>query len=166
MKAVIQRVNSAHVTVNHHIIGKIDAGLLVFLGIKHEDTTLQTKWLAEKIATLRIFTDAQGKMNLSVKDLQFGILVISQFTLYGNCINGKTARFYPSSQTRNCRAALQRFYPKTKQLVRLPSPNRQLWCQHASTSSQQWPSYLHPRNPGKRKLERGSPKLCGFLSQV
>lgn len=93
MRAVIQRVKSAHVTVDHHTIGKIQAGLLVLLGIQHKDNHVQCKWLAEKIVNLRIFPDDQDKMNLSVKDLQLGILVISQFTLYGNCLSGRRPDF-------------------------------------------------------------------------
>ncbi|MBS0635778.1 MAG: D-aminoacyl-tRNA deacylase, partial [Verrucomicrobia bacterium] len=85
MRAVIQRVAKAKVTVEDEIVGKIDAGLLVLLGIQHSDSDKETKWLVDKIVNLRIFADDDGKMNLSVKDLGLGLLVISQFTLYGNC---------------------------------------------------------------------------------
>ncbi len=83
-------------------------------------TTLQTKWLAEKIATLRIFTDAQGKMNLSVKDLQFGILVISQFTLYGNCINGRRPDFIQAARPEIAEPLYNDFIQKLNSLLGYP----------------------------------------------
>jgi D-tyrosyl-tRNA(Tyr) deacylase len=98
MKAVIQRVHSAHVQVDNVTVGKIDAGLLVLLGVCHSDTPKHTKWLAEKIINLRIFSDEQGKMNLSVKDLQLEVLVISQFTLYGNCHGGRRPDFIQAAK--------------------------------------------------------------------
>lgn len=93
MKAVIQRVSKAHVSIEHHTVGKIEAGLVVLLGIQHTDSSSDGKWLAEKIANLRIFTDDSGKMNKSVKEMGYGILVISQFTLYGNCLSGRRPDF-------------------------------------------------------------------------
>ena len=98
MKAVLQRVTSAHVTVDDKIIGKIQDGLLVLVGVTASDTPKEGKWLAEKIANLRIFADSEDKMNLSVKDLKFGVLVISQFTLYGNCLNGRRPDFIQAAK--------------------------------------------------------------------
>ena len=98
MKAVIQRVKNAHVSVDHHIIGKVQKGLLVLLGVQHGDTSHDAKWLAEKIAHLRIFTDNNDKMNLSVKDIEGQVLVISQFTLYGNCQAGRRPDFMQAAR--------------------------------------------------------------------
>ena len=94
MKAVVQRVKKAKVTVNEEITGSINAGLLVYLGVSGKDTEKDADWLAEKIAHLRIFRDDQDKMNLSINDIiskgtDAWILVISQFTLLGDCIKGR-----------------------------------------------------------------------------
>lgn len=93
MRAVIQRVSSASVTVDSQIVGSIDLGLVVLLGVGQEDTRDDVVWLAAKIAGLRIFPDEAGKMNLSVKDVLGKALVISQFTLYGDCRKGKRPSF-------------------------------------------------------------------------
>ena len=90
MKAVIQRVTNASVSVDGAVKGSINCGLLVYLGIAHDDTEADANWLAEKIAFLRIFNDADGKMNLSLKDLKdYGVLVISQFTLLADARKGR-----------------------------------------------------------------------------
>ncbi|HPD41583.1 MAG TPA: D-aminoacyl-tRNA deacylase [Anaerolineae bacterium] len=88
MRAVIQRVTRASVTVEGHRVGAIGPGLLVLLGIAAGDTEKEARWLAHKTANLRIFSDAEGKMNLSVQDIQGGVLVISQFTLHGDIRRG------------------------------------------------------------------------------
>lgn len=89
MRAVIQRVTEGSVTVNGEIKGKIDNGLVVLLGVTHEDTAKDLKFIADKVSNLRIFEDDQGKMNLSVKDVGGKVLSISQFTLYGDCRKGR-----------------------------------------------------------------------------
>ncbi len=88
MIALTQRVNQASVTIENKVNGSIGAGLLVLLGITHTDTQLEVEKLVKKIVQLRIFNDEQGKMNLSVQDIDGDILVVSQFTLYANCIKG------------------------------------------------------------------------------
>jgi D-tyrosyl-tRNA(Tyr) deacylase len=93
MKAVIQRVTSASVVVEGETVGAIRQGLLVLLGVEKEDREAQADWLAEKIAGLRIFSDAEGKMNHSVQDVNGALLVVSQFTLAGNCAKGKRPSF-------------------------------------------------------------------------
>ncbi|MGO9678934.1 MAG: D-aminoacyl-tRNA deacylase [Candidatus Sulfotelmatobacter sp.] len=93
MRAVVQRVSRAQVTVNGEIAGEIGAGLLVLLGIGHDDTEADANYLAEKIAGLRVFEDAQGKMNHSVQDIGGSVLAISQFTLYGDVRRGKRPSF-------------------------------------------------------------------------
>jgi len=93
MKAVIQRVSSASVTVEGSIAGQIGRGVMVLLGVEKGDAEAQADWLAEKITTLRMFGDDDGKMNLSVKDIGGSLLVVSQFTLAGNCTKGKRPSF-------------------------------------------------------------------------
>ena len=83
MRAVVQRVSRAQVTVDARVTGKIDAGLMILLGVGRDDTSMVAVSLAEKTANLRIFEDEQGKMNKSLLDVKGGALVVSQFTLYG-----------------------------------------------------------------------------------
>ena len=88
MRAVVQRVNFASVHIEDKIFSQISKGLLVLVGIEHEDTEQDCQWLAHKIANLRIFSDEQGKMNLSVKDIHGQALVVSQFTLHASTKKG------------------------------------------------------------------------------
>jgi D-tyrosyl-tRNA(Tyr) deacylase len=88
MRAVVQRVTRASVTVKGELVGEIRNGLVVLLGIARDDTKLDAAYLAEKISALRIFDDEAGKMNRSVKEANGGVLVISQFTLYGDVRRG------------------------------------------------------------------------------
>ncbi len=93
MKAVIQRVTSASVTVNGQVVGQIEQGILVLLGVEKGDTVAKADWMAEKITGLRIFEDYQCKMNRSVLDINGGVLAVSQFTLAGNCDKGRRPSF-------------------------------------------------------------------------
>jgi D-tyrosyl-tRNA(Tyr) deacylase len=93
MRAVVQRVSRAQVTVNGEIAGEIGEGLLVLLGVGRDDTKADATYLAEKIAGLRVFEDAEGKMNRSVQDVGGSVLVVSQFTLYGDVRRGKRPSF-------------------------------------------------------------------------
>ena len=88
MRAVIQRVTRARVTVDDRVVGEIGKGLVVLLGVARDDTQSDADYLASKIVSLRIFDDADGKMNVSVKDVGGGLLVVSQFTLYGDTRRG------------------------------------------------------------------------------
>lgn len=93
MRAVVQRVSRARVTVGAEETGVIERGLLVLLGVTHDDTSARAQWLADKIVGLRIFADADDKMNLGVADVGGGVLVVSQFTLYGDCAKGRRPSF-------------------------------------------------------------------------
>lgn len=88
MKILVQRVASAKVEVDHQTVGAIGHGLLVFVGITHSDTIAQAEWLTNKLVKLRLFEDAQGKINQSLVDKKGSALIISQFTLYADCNDG------------------------------------------------------------------------------
>jgi D-aminoacyl-tRNA deacylase len=88
MRAVIQRVTRASVTIDGQVVGEIGNGLVVLLGIAHDDTNADADYIAQKIVALRIFDDAEGKMNISLKDIDGSLLVVSQFTLYGDVRRG------------------------------------------------------------------------------
>lgn len=93
MRAVIQRVTSASVKVDGKITGQIDNGFLVLLGVTHEDEQTQAALLAKKISEMRIFTDENDKMNLSLKQVGGSVLAVSQFTLYADCSHGRRPSF-------------------------------------------------------------------------
>ncbi|HXL04209.1 MAG TPA: D-aminoacyl-tRNA deacylase [Bacillota bacterium] len=93
MRAVVQRVKSAKVTVQDEIVGEIGPGLVVFLGVGEDDSLDDLRYLVDKVANLRIFEDDSGKMNLSVLQLNLQVLVVSQFTLWGDCRRGRRPSF-------------------------------------------------------------------------
>ncbi|NLI93630.1 MAG: D-tyrosyl-tRNA(Tyr) deacylase [Peptococcaceae bacterium] len=93
MRCVVQRVSKASVRVNGDVIGRISVGFVAFIGIGSEDSREDIDWLAEKIAGLRVFEDQDGKMNLSLAEVGGEILLISQFTLFGDCRKGKRPSF-------------------------------------------------------------------------
>ena len=88
MKFIVQRVNKSQVEVEEKIVGKIDRGFMVLIGITHNDTKEIADFLVRKLINLRVFEDENGKMNLSLKDVQGSLLLISQFTLYADCTSG------------------------------------------------------------------------------
>lgn len=98
MRAVVQRVNHAGVLVDNASVGAIGRGLLVLLGVHSLDTVNDAGWMAEKIVNLRIFDDQNGKMNLSLLDIGGSLLVVSQFTLYGDCRKGRRPSWSEAAQ--------------------------------------------------------------------
>ena len=98
MKALIQRVKKAKVTVSGELVSEIGPGILTFLGVSHLDTMDDVKWIIEKVSKLRIFEDDQGKMNLSLLDLKQDHLIVSQFTLYGDCEKGNRPSFISAAK--------------------------------------------------------------------
>jgi len=109
MRAVVQRVNEARVSVSGRTVGEIGKGLLVLLGVGREDNEGDADYLAEKIAGLRIFADEQDKMNLSAADLRAEVMVISQFTLYGDVRRGKRPSFTDAAPPESARALYEYF---------------------------------------------------------
>lgn len=93
MRAVFQRVKSAAVTVDDAVVGEIGTGALLLVGVTHEDSEKEAAWLAKKIAGLRVFSDADDRMNLSLLDIGGEALVVSNFTLYGNASHGRRPEF-------------------------------------------------------------------------
>lgn len=98
MRAVLQRVSAAKVVVEGETLGEVTRGWLVLLGVTPEDEPADGAWLAEKIVNLRAFADDDGKMNRSVQDVQGGLLVVSNFTLYGDCRKGRRPSFLAAAR--------------------------------------------------------------------
>lgn len=108
MRAVVQRVLEASVTVEGQRVSEIGPGLLVLLGVGKGDTEADVTWMAEKLATLRIFEDAAGKMNLSLEDTSKQLIVVSQFTLYGNAQKGRRPSFIDAMEPAVAKALYER----------------------------------------------------------
>ncbi len=98
MRTLLQKVSSACVKIEEKTIGKIEKGFLIFLGITHEDSEKDVKWLVNKIKNLRIFEDENEKMNLSLSDVNGEVLIVSQFTLYGDCAKGRRPSFIKAAK--------------------------------------------------------------------
>jgi D-tyrosyl-tRNA(Tyr) deacylase len=114
MRAVVQRVSRAKVTVHERIRGEIGLGLLVLLGVGHDDTEADATYLAEKIAGLRIFEDSEGKMNRSVQDAGGSVLAVSQFTLYGDVRRGKRPSFDAAAPPDHARRLYEFFVERVR----------------------------------------------------
>ncbi len=115
MRAVIQRVKSASVKVDGELVSEIGAGLLIFLGIAHDDSQAEIDYIANKAAHLRIFEDADGKMNCSLLDTGGSALVVSQFTLYGDCRKGRRPSFIHAARPETANALYEAFIAALKQ---------------------------------------------------
>jgi len=114
MRAVVQRVSRARVTVDNEVVGEIGRGLLVFLGIGRDDGEAQADYLADKIAGLRIFEDQEDKMNLAVDAVHGGLLVVSQFTLYGDVRRGKRPSFDAAAPPEQARVLYEHFVARIR----------------------------------------------------
>jgi D-tyrosyl-tRNA(Tyr) deacylase len=109
MRAVVQRVSRAQVAIDGEIVGEVGRGLLVLLGVTHADTEVDAGYLADKIAGLRVFEDENGKMNLDTAAVGGGILVVSQFTLYGDVRRGKRPSFDAAAKPERARQLYEYF---------------------------------------------------------
>ena len=116
MRAVIQRVKSASVTVEGTVVSEIRVGLLVFLGVAQEDTPADVEYMASKIANLRIFEDDEGRMNLSILDIGGEALVVSQFTLCGDCRKGRRPSFIAAARPEKADPLYQAFMDEISRL--------------------------------------------------
>ena len=114
MRALVQRVHKASVEVEGEIVGQIGKGLLVFLGVTHDDDLQAVEFLSRKVAGLRVFEDAEGKMNRSLKDIGGECLVVSQFTLYGNCHKGFRPSFNQAARPEQAAPLIDDFVARIK----------------------------------------------------
>ena len=121
MIALIQRVKEAAVCVEGKTVGEIGQGLLILLGVHIDDTVQEMEWVARKCAQLRIFQDAEGRMNLSVKDVGGEILVVSQFTLYGNTRKGNRPSFVESALPAKAEPLYEQFVTEISGLTGQPA---------------------------------------------
>ena len=124
MRAVVQRVSRAKVTVEGEVCGEIGQGLLVLLGVAAGDAESQADYLADKIVNLRIFDDADGKMNLSLLDVNGGLLVISQFTLYGDTRRGRRPSFIGAAPPAEANELYEYFLTAARRLTPLVGSGR------------------------------------------
>jgi len=114
MRAVVQRVTRARVTVGDSVAGEIGRGLLVLLGVGHEDSEADADYLVDKVAGLRIFEDDNGKMNRAVGEVEGGMLVVSQFTLYGDVRRGKRPSFDAAAPPEQARTLYEYFVARVR----------------------------------------------------
>ena len=114
MRAVIQRVKEAKVSVDKKVVASIGKGILVFLAVHKSDIPTRTLWLAQKILHLRLFADEKEKMNLSIQQVSGDILVVSQFTLYGSCLEGRRPDFTEAASPSMARELYEKFTGEMK----------------------------------------------------
>ncbi len=122
MRVVVQRCSSARVLVDSNVTGEIKLGLLLLVGIEHADTEEDIRWLASKIVNLRIFEDAQGLMNLSVKEVNGDILAVSQFTLHAKTKKGNRPSFVLAAQSDRAKPMFEQFVAELSALLGKPVP--------------------------------------------
>ncbi len=115
MKIVVQRVKNAKVEVDGNVVGKIDNGFLVLLGVTHTDTKENADYLVKKLCKLRVFTDEDGKMNLDIKKVNGKLLIVSQFTLYANCSDGNRPSFIEAAKPNQAEELYEYFCNKCKE---------------------------------------------------
>ena len=109
MRVVLQRVSEAHVTIEGKVVGEIGLGQFLLVGFKQSDTTDQVEWMADKVVSLRIFQDDAGKMNRTLTDVDGSILVVSQFTLYGDVRKGRRPSFIDAATPETAIRLYERF---------------------------------------------------------
>ncbi|MEA3336732.1 MAG: D-aminoacyl-tRNA deacylase [Chloroflexota bacterium] len=109
MRAVVQRVSEASVEVDSQIVGEINQGFVVLLGVTHDDSEEQAAWLARKIAGLRVFEDEAGKFNLSLDDVRGSVLLVSQFTLFGDARKGRRPSFTDAARPEQAEPLIESF---------------------------------------------------------
>ena len=124
MRAVLTRVNSASVRIDGQVVGKIGKGFLILLGVGPEDTPAHCRYLAEKALGLRVFEDENGKMNLGLGDVEGQVLVVSQFTLYGNCRKGRRPSFTDAAGPELGNALYEKFLSICEELGYPPQHGR------------------------------------------
>lgn len=115
MKIVIQRVQEADVKIDNKVVGNINKGFLVLLGITHEDNKENADYLVKKLCNLRVFEDENEKMNLSIKDVKGEMLIVSQFTLYADCIKGNRPSFTNAAKPEIANGLYEYFCEKCKE---------------------------------------------------
>ena len=115
MKTVIQRVSSASVAIDGVVKGDIQKGFLILLGITHSDTEKDVKWMVDKISGLRVFEDENGKMNLSLEDVEGELLIVSQFTLYGDARKGRRPSFVEAARPEQAIPLYEKFVALAKE---------------------------------------------------
>ncbi len=151
MRAVLQRVRRAKVAVDGITVGEIAAGWLVLLGVGPADTAKSVNWLADKVANLRAFDDADGKMNLSVQDVNGGVLVVSQFTLYGDCAKGRRPSFTGAAPPAVAEPLYEAFVAALED-ARRAGRDRPVRRRHAGRTGQRRPGHVRPRFARVRKF--------------
>jgi D-aminoacyl-tRNA deacylase len=109
VRVVLQRVSAASVTINGRVAGAIGAGFCLLVGFTHADTVAQVDWMAEKVAGLRLFSDSEGKMNLGLQETGGAVLVVSQFTLYGDAAKGRRPSFIDAARPETAIPLYERF---------------------------------------------------------
>jgi len=114
MRAVVQKVSSSKVAVDEEVVGQINQGLMVLLGVTHDDTSKDVDYMVDKITNLRIFEDVEGKMNLSLKDVNGEVLAVSQFTLYGDARRGRRPSFSDAARPEVANPLYEEFVDKVK----------------------------------------------------
>jgi len=109
MRVLLQRVSRAEVRVGDRVTGSIGTGFMLLVGLTHTDTDAQVQWMAEKVTGLRLFSDAEGKMNLGLEDVGGALLVVSQFTLYGDAAKGRRPSFIDAARPEQAIPLYERF---------------------------------------------------------
>jgi D-tyrosyl-tRNA(Tyr) deacylase len=109
MRVLLQRVTRASVTIDGAVVGAVERGFCLLVGFTHQDTTETVQWMADKVIGLRLFSDPEGKMNLSVAEVGGGVLVVSQFTLYGDATKGRRPSFLDAARPEQAIPLYERF---------------------------------------------------------